>query len=126
MHAVTHQPVAQGSGEPVQDAYGPTMLAALEYIAHRFGIHPHLGQVWFSLGSGEAYECEAVFYAHRYMIRSDGEKAEIIVDGRTRGVFSCGQRIIADRRGRTLRSVRIEAAAHTPAWPANPDRIQYE
>lgn len=115
VHAVTHQPVAPGSGEPVQDAYGPTMLAALEYIAHRFGIHPHLGQVWFSLGSGEACECEAVFYAHRYMIRSDGEKAEIIVDGSPRGVFPCGQRIIADREGRMLRSVWIEEAGNTPA-----------
>ena len=53
VHAVTHQPLEEGSGEPVQDAYGPTALACLEYIAHRYGIHPHLGQVWFSLGSGK-------------------------------------------------------------------------
>ena len=49
-----HQPVDENSGEPVQDAYGPTMLACLEYIAHHYGIHPHLGQVWFGLGSGAA------------------------------------------------------------------------
>ena len=42
-----HQPAAEDSGEAIQDAYGPTMLACLEYTAHHYGIHPHLGQVWF-------------------------------------------------------------------------------
>ena len=110
VHAVTHQPVTEGSGEPIQDAYGPTLLSALEYIAHRFGIHPHLGQVWFSLGSGEEYAYEAVFYDHRYSIRSDGKKAEITVDGKAMGAYPCGQRIITDSRGHMLRSVPIEDA----------------
>ncbi len=110
VHAVTHQPVTEGSGEPIQDAYGPTLLSALEYIAHRFGIHPHLGQVWFSLGSGEEYTYEAVFYDHRYSIRSDGKKAEITVDGKAMGAYPCGQRIITDSRGHMLRSVPIEDA----------------
>ena len=110
VHAVTHQPVTEGSGEPIQDAYGPTLLSALEYIAHRFGIHPHLEQVWFSLGSGEEYAYEAVFYDHRYSIRSDGKKAEITVDGKAMGAYPCGQRIITDSRGHMLRSVPIEDA----------------
>ena len=110
VHAVTHQPVAPGSDEPVQDAYGPTLLSVLEYMAHRFGIHPHLGQVWFSLGGGEEYTYDAVFYDHRYAIRSDGVKAEIAVDGRSAGSWECGQRIIADRYGRILNTVQIEDA----------------
>jgi len=108
VHAVTHQPVPPGSDEPVQDAYGPTLLSALEYIAHRFGIHPHLGQVWFSLGGGEEYTYDAVFYDHRYAIRSDGTKAEIAVDGRPVGTWECGQRIVTDRLGRLLSTVQIE------------------
>jgi hypothetical protein len=108
VHAQTHQPVEAGGDEPIQDAYGPTTLAALEYIAHRFGIHPHLGQVWFSLGSGTAYAYEAEFYAHRYAIRSDGKRAEITVNDQPAGAFSCGRRIIADRAGRILEAVRIE------------------
>ena len=108
VHAVTHQPVAEGSGEPIQDAYGPTLLSALEYIAHRYGIHPHLGQVWFSLGSGEDYEYEAVFYDHRYTIRSNGKHAEISVDGRAVGRYPCSQRLIADPQGGILSAVRIE------------------
>ena len=30
VHALTHQPVAEDGSDPVQDAYGPTMLACLE------------------------------------------------------------------------------------------------
>ena len=103
-----HQPVETDSDEPIQDAYGPTMLAALEYIAHRFGIHPHLGQAWFSLGSGMEYTYEAEFYAHHYAVRSNGKKAEITVDQLSLGTFPCGQRMITDRAGRILQAVRIE------------------
>ena len=105
--AATHQPAAD-SGEPVQDAYGPTMLACLEYIAHHYGIRPYLGQVWFSLGSGKPYEYEAVFYDHRYAVRSDGKTAEICVDGRTAGRWDCGRRVIAGATGTVLRTVAIE------------------
>ena len=108
VHAVTHQPIKEGSNDPVQDAYGPTMLACLEYIAHRFGIHPHLGQVWFSLGSGEEYTYEATFYEHRYTIRSDGKRAEIVADGRVIGIYPCGERLIADQQGCILSTVLIE------------------
>ena len=66
-----HQPAAKDSGEAIQDAYGPTMLACLEYTAHRYGIHPHLGQVWFSLGSGTPYEYEANVEDYGAMIRNE-------------------------------------------------------
>ena len=115
VHAVTHQPVSPGSDEPIQDAYGPTMLSVLEYIAHHFGIHPHLGRVWFSLGSGESYAYDAVFYDRRYSVRSDGAKAEIAADGKPLGVFPCGQRIITDPSGRILSAVPIE----DPSAPAS-------
>ena len=109
VHAVTHQPVKSGGGEPVQDAYGPTMLACLEYISHHYGIHPHLGSVWFSLGSGKPYEYEAVFCDHRYGIRSSGRRAEIRIDGKETGTWDCGIRVITDERGNILRTVSIES-----------------
>ncbi len=108
VHAVTHQPIAEGGGEPVQDAYGPTLLSCLEYIAHRYGIHPHLGQVWFSLGGGKSYEYEAVFYGRRYQILSDGRQAEVRADGKPLGRFSCGARLIAGEAGEILDTVPIE------------------
>ena len=99
VHAVSHQPVSDAGSEPVQDAYGPTMLACLEYIAHGYGIHPHLGTVWFSLGCGKPYQYEAVFYQHRYRIDSSGKTAEITVDGRSIGRWECGCRVVTGERG---------------------------
>lgn len=102
VHEKTHRPLAAGEDGPVQDAYGPTLLAVLEYIAHRFGIHPHLGQVWFSLGRGNAYEYEAAFAHHRYGIYSDGRRAEIRVDGKSVHRGDCGARVTTDEAGRIL------------------------
>ena len=110
VHAVTHQPVSSGCGEPVQDAYGPTMLACLEYIAHHYGIHPHLGQIWFSLGSGTPYEYHAAFCGHRYEIRSNGIQAEIRIDGNPAGTWKCGYRLITGENGEILKQVPIECA----------------
>ena len=111
VHAVTHQPVKEGSGEPAQDAYGPTMLACLEYIAHHYGIHPHLGSVWFSLGTGKPYEYEAVFYGHRYGIRCNGRQAEIRIDGKETGTWNTGIRLVTDPDGNVIRTVSIESGA---------------
>lgn len=107
--AATHQPVPDGSDEPIQNAYGPTMLACLEYIAHHYGIHPHMGTVWFSLGSGNPYEYEAECYDHRYQILSNGQSAEIHVDGQTIGTWKCGIRIIAQAAGQVIRMEKIES-----------------
>jgi hypothetical protein len=85
------------------------MLACLEYIAHHYGIHPHLGNVWFSLGSGKPYEYEAVFYDHRYGIRSNGRQAEIRADGKTIGIWNCGIRLVSDEHGNILQTVSIES-----------------
>ena len=108
VHAVTHQPVTPGSGEPVQDSYGPTMLACLEYIAHIWGIRPHLGEVWFSLGSGEPYIYEAEFYGRRYAIRSSGKQAEILADGKRILARACGVRVITGAGGDLRGIVPIE------------------
>ena len=113
VHADTHQPVVPGAGDPVQDAYGPTMLACLEYIAHHYGIRPYLGQVWFSLGSGKPYEYEAVFAHHHYAVRSTGHHAEIRIDGKHIGRWACGQRVVIGESGLLLRIEPIEAPAVT-------------
>ena len=108
VHAVTHQAVSADGSEPVQDAYGPTLLSTLEYIAHRFGIRPCLGNVWFSLGKGERYAYEAQFYGCRYEISSDGEKARIRVNGKDLLTHPCGFRLITGRAGNVLEKTEIE------------------
>lgn len=108
VHAVTHQPVSPGGSEPVQDAYGPTLLSVLTFIAHRYGIHPRLGKVWWSLGGGKPCEWEAAFYGHRYTLKSDGRRAELAVDGKALRAHPCGVRLITDERGELLSKVDIE------------------
>ncbi len=108
VHALTHQPVAPGSGEPVQDAYGPALLTALEFIARRRGIRPYLDRIWFSLGSGTPCETDAVCFGHTYSIRSDGKKAEIRTDSRSPLSFPCGLRVITDREGTVMKTLAIE------------------
>ena len=105
---ISHRPLPEGSEEPFQDSYGPTLLAVLEYIAHIWGVHIQMGEVWFSLGAGEPYEYEQVWGEHSYRIESDGRTARILINGALRYEERCGQRIITDEDGHFLRKVDIE------------------
>ncbi|MBQ9326690.1 MAG: hypothetical protein IJ246_13085 [Clostridia bacterium] len=99
---LSHEPIPEGSTEPVQDAYGPTLLAALEYIAHIYGIAYERGEIWFSLGSGLEYAYTVPIGSRQYAIRSDGQHADIAVDHHVIGRFPCGTRIRTDAEGRIL------------------------
>lgn len=103
----TFAPPEPGCDDPVQDGYGPTTLACLEYIAHIWGIHPRRGNVWFSLGRGEPYEYDADFYGHSYGIRAAGGRAEIRMDGKCLGTFDRGVRIVTSATGDILGETRI-------------------
>ena len=106
---VSHEVIKPGSSEPFQDSYGPTMLAALEYIAHIWGVHIQMGEVWFSLGHSAApYRYEQHWGKHVYLVESDGSRATVIADGKPLGSYDCGVRIIADESGRVLRVRPIE------------------
>lgn len=105
----SHAVLDENSTEPFQDAYGPTLLAVLEYIAHIYGVHMEMGRVWFSLGSGEPYRYEQRWGERVYAIRSDGRCAEIYVDGKLRHRADCGVRLITDESGNLLTTRTIEA-----------------
>lgn len=107
----THLPLAPGEDGPLQDAYGPTLLAVLEYMAHIWGVRRQMDELWFSLGSGIRYTYEQRWGEHTYRIDSDGRKARVLLDGREAFASPCGVRIIADEAGGLLRVRRIEDAA---------------
>lgn len=92
----------------IQEAYGPTMLALLEYIAHIWGIDIQMGEVWFSLGRGKPYTYEYAWGEHTYAICSDGNRAKVSVDGVLRYELPCGIRLITDESGFILRTRAIE------------------
>ena len=109
VHALTGAPLDDAdTASPEQDAYGPTLLAVLEYIAHRWGVHPHEDGIWFSLGSGTAYRYEASFRNRECRIDSDGATARVTLDGKTIHEGPCGVRLETDARGKKKRTVRIE------------------
>lgn len=104
----THEVIPPGSDEPVQDAYGPTLLAVLEYIAHIYGVDMEMGRMLFSLGSGLRYSYSLRWSGRVYEIRSDGQTAQVFIDGALRHVSPCGVRLITDRDGELIGTREIE------------------
>lgn len=106
--SVTKAPMQPGSSDPFQDGYGPTVLSVLEYMAHIWGVHMHMGQLWFSLGSGAPYVYEQRMGERLYRIESNGSEGHIFVDGKEKMASPCGVRLITDREGRLITTRRIE------------------
>ena len=106
---VTKNPLPPDSDEPFQDSYGPTLLSALEYIAHIWGVTLNRNEWWFSLGSGCRYAYEQHWNGRCYRIESDGQEARVFFDGREMHRSPCGVRLITDDQGRLLRTRPIES-----------------
>ncbi len=104
---VTKQPIPPDSDEPFQDAYGPTLLCVLEYLAHMQGVTMVRGEIWFSLCGGAAFEAELDWKGHTYRAESDGVSARVTVDGNEQYSGKCGIRIITDQAGKIRRRVEI-------------------
>ena len=105
---VSHEVLSRDSDEPFQDSYGPTLLAALEYIAHIWGIALVGDEVWFSLGSGLSYTYAQRFGDDVYEIKSDGRSGAIYKNRIAVGSEPCGVRLVTNRDGKILRTVKIE------------------
>ena len=104
----TKEPLPQDTDKEFQDAYGPTLLSVLEYIAHIWGVTMVRGQIWFSLGSGAPYTYEQIWDEHAYRIESDGKTARVFVDGTEKFHVGCGIRLITDKAGNLLVRREIE------------------
>ncbi len=104
----TKEPLPPDTDKEFQDAYGPTLLSVLEYIAHIWGVTMVRGQMWFSLGSGAPYTYEQVWGEHTYRIESDGQEAAVIIDGEEKHRVKCGVRLVTDKTGRLLFTREIE------------------
>ena len=105
----TKQPAAPGEDGPIQDSYGPTILAVLEYMAHIWGVDQRMGEIWFSLGSAPAsYTYEQTWGEHVYRVESTGSRAKVFIDGTLRYEAPCGMRIITDTDGTLIRTRPIE------------------
>ena len=104
----TKEPLPPDTDKEFQDSYGPTLLSALEYIAHIWGIAMVRGQIWFSLGSGEKYTYEQGWGEHVYRIESDSEHARAWADGKEVYSGRCGVRLVTNTDGKLLYQLDIE------------------
>lgn len=89
---------AQGAVIP-QDAYGPTMLALMEYVSRMYGVHIQGETVCFGLLGGAQTSYEQKWGGHCYRIDSDGNRAVITIDGAPRYQAPCGIRLITSLTG---------------------------
>ncbi|MBR3019454.1 MAG: hypothetical protein IKH57_20645 [Clostridia bacterium] len=105
--AVTKKPLQPGSSDPCQDAYGPTLLSVLEYMAHIWGITMVRGSMWFSLGEGLDYTWEQQWGENSFRIASDGRKAHIFINDTEAACSACGVRLTLSRNGRIMGKTEI-------------------
>ncbi|MBE6935908.1 MAG: hypothetical protein E7458_05330 [Ruminococcaceae bacterium] len=84
------------------DEYGPTALAALEYIARFHGVTPIRDRlVWGALGGCES-DYTQVWGEDRYRIVSDGRQAEASINGKPILTLPAGYRAETDLSGNLL------------------------
>lgn len=104
----TKEPLPPDTDKAFQDAYGPTLLSVLEYIAHIWGVTMVRGEIWFSMAGGLEGEYELEWGEHAYRVVSDGRTARVFVDGEEIFCGECGIRLVTDQAGKRLRTVEIE------------------
>ena len=82
------------------DGYGPTVLAALEYISRLCGVYVKKDTVLFSAASDMA-PCSYTQHilGHNYTLEQDGEQAEAFVDGVRKFTFTPGAAILCSLDG---------------------------
>jgi len=104
---------------PGHAPYSPMMFAALEYLAHLYGVHlvPEKNEVWWSCLSASArdFDHTQIWAGRTWMIRCYHGVFSGWIDGRE--VFSCtpGTRVVTDLDGKFLRLVGLapQPAEHT-------------
>ena len=104
----TKEPLPPDTDKAFQDSYGPTLLSALEYIAHIWGVTMVRGQIWFSLGSGAPYAYEQVWGENTYRTEYDGKTARAYVNDKEVYCGTPGVRLVTTQTGRLLYQLEIE------------------
>jgi len=98
------------------DGYGPTMLAALEYISILCGVNISCDKIlWSCAPDMNAFTYTQNMYGHKYTLHSDGRKMYGMIDEKQVFSASCGVRIETDMQGKLLSMYGISEDAVTVA-----------
>lgn len=92
-------------GSVEADGYGPTILAALEYISLLYGVNIAEDSVrWTAVSSAFGATYTQNMHGHAYTLRSDGARMTAQLDGRALFSCTCGAQVTTGLDG-TLREV---------------------
>lgn len=93
------------TGEPANgaDGYGPTMLAALEYVSLLCGVNIQYDKIYWSAAVWAAEFCYTQLMCGKtYTLRSDGKTVRAFIDEELIFSSTVGVRIVTDRVGKPL------------------------
>ena len=85
-----------------QDAYGPAMLAVLEYISRMYGVHICRDKLIWSSIKGQNARYIQTFGGHTYSLESEGNLAIGRIDGNEIFCRSRGFRMETDMTGKEI------------------------
>ena len=103
---------AEPSG--IQDGYGPTLLADLEFISRLYGIHITGREIiWSSLNNANEYDYMQMWNGNTYRIRTKKGKARCFINSKEIFTVTRGARIVADTAGNLSAVAGIEDSPKT-------------
>ncbi len=91
-----------------ENGYGPTMLAALEYISFLCGVNLQYDRVYWSAAEGMGeFSYTQKMGEKTYTLKSDGKNMYAYIDGKAVFCASVGSRIVTDTDGKLLSAYGI-------------------
>ncbi len=82
-----------------EEGYGPTMLAALEYISILYGVNIAYDKALWSACVAEEYEYTQEMYGKEFTVKCDGKTATAYISGEEMFSFDVGVRVETDLEG---------------------------
>ncbi len=91
-----------------KDGYGPSILAALEFISRFYGVHITQDKIyWSCLENQFDYNYSQKWNGRDFTLETEGDKAYCSVDGRFIFSFTRGARIVTDLNGDLIEIIGI-------------------
>jgi hypothetical protein len=102
------------TGEPNKSAngYGPSLLAALEFVSRMYGIHVTEDKIWWScLDTTDSVEYAQQLHETKYRMETVGNTVNCYINSKKVISFTKGVRVVTDKQGQLLAVVGIETDA---------------
>lgn len=103
-----------------QDGYGPSILAALEFISRLYGIHITRDRIfWSSISSEHDHTYTQLWSDHEFKLISKEGSTDCYIDERKIFSFSGGVRVVTDLKGEVIEIAGIDPGIQTITFERN-------